>query len=83
MRYAAAINTDLDDLEEIPLEAYTVDQAAQALGIGRSRAWVMISHGEIPSIKLGKLRRVPVEALRAWVAAEVARQAAERSEALR
>jgi excisionase family DNA binding protein len=45
----------------------TVDEAAERLGIGRSHAYVFVMRGEIPSIKLGRSRRVPASALPEFV----------------
>ncbi len=41
----------------------TIDEAAQRLGIGRSHTYVYVLRGDIPSVKLGRSRRVPVAAL--------------------
>ena len=54
--------------------ALRVGEAAEALGISRSRVYELIAQGDIPKIKIGKSVRVPVEGLREWVAR---RQAAE------
>lgn len=45
-----------------------VDEAAVMLGTSRSKLYALISAGEVPSVKLGGSRRVPVEALKAWIA---------------
>ena len=45
----------------------TVDEAAQRLGIGRSHAYIFVMRGEIPSIKLGRSRRVPATAVDEFV----------------
>ena len=45
----------------------TPEQAADWLNISRSRVFELIAEGALPSIKIGKSRRVPVEALRRWV----------------
>ena len=45
----------------------TVDEAALRLGIGRSHAYIYVLRGELESVKLGKSRRVPVEAIDAFV----------------
>jgi excisionase family DNA binding protein len=45
----------------------TPEEAAQALGIGRDRIFRLIASGEIKSIKIAKSRRIPVEALKAYV----------------
>ena len=45
----------------------TIDEAAQRLGIGRSHAYIYVMKGEIPSVKLGRSRRVPAAALDEFV----------------
>lgn len=52
--------------------AYRVTEAAEAIGVSRAKAYELVSSGQLPSIRVGKSRRVPVEELRAWVAAQVA-----------
>jgi excisionase family DNA binding protein len=41
-----------------------VEEAAQFLGIGRQQAYAAVRSGEIPSIRIGKSWRIPVEALK-------------------
>lgn len=45
----------------------TVEQAAHRLGIGRSTAYTLIASGQLHSIRIGTLRRVPVESLARFV----------------
>jgi excisionase family DNA binding protein len=45
----------------------TVDEAAQRLGIGRSHAYIFVMKGELPSLKLGRSRRVPADELENFV----------------
>jgi excisionase family DNA binding protein len=47
-------------------------EAAEAIGIGRSKIYELLASGELPSIRIGGSVRVPVEALRAWIARQVA-----------
>lgn len=47
----------------------TVEEAADRLGIGRSLMYELIGRGEIASIRVGRLRRVPMESLSEYVAA--------------
>jgi excisionase family DNA binding protein len=47
----------------------TVEEAADRLGIGRSLMYELIGHGQIDSIRVGRLRRVPSESLTDYVAA--------------
>lgn len=44
-----------------------VELAAHALDLSRSQVCAMIATGELPSIKIGRSRRVPVAALRRWI----------------
>ena len=45
--------------------------AAEWLGLGRSTVYELIASGALPSITtIGRSRRVPLEALRAWVRAQ-------------
>ena len=43
-------------------------EAAELLGVSRSRVYELIAQGTIPSIKLGSTVRVPLDALRQWIA---------------
>ena len=47
---------------------YRPSEAAEAIGVSRSRVYELIASGEIPSIKVGSVRRVPVKELLEWVA---------------
>lgn len=52
----------------------TVEEAAERLGIGRSMAYRLIRDGEIDSVQIGRLRRVPTSAVTEYAARLVARQ---------
>ncbi len=41
----------------------TVEEAAERLGIGRTLAWQLVRSGDLGSVRIGKLRRVPVAAV--------------------
>lgn len=41
----------------------TVEEAAEQLGIGRTLTYKLIGNGEIESIRIGRLRRVPTTAI--------------------
>ncbi len=45
----------------------TVEEAAQRLGIGRTLAWQLVRDGQLPSVRLGRLVRVPVRGLEDWL----------------
>ncbi len=46
---------------------YRPAEAAEAIGVSRSRMYELISKGEVPSIRVGGVVRAPVDSLRAWI----------------
>lgn len=55
----------------------TVAEAAFVTGCSRSLLYLKLMSGEIPSIKIGRARRIPVAALDEWVARQVKEQASD------
>lgn len=51
----------------------SVRETAEALGIGRNRAYDLISAGVIPAVRLGRSIRVPKDTLEAWLEQEASR----------
>ncbi len=49
----------------------SVDEAAGALSLGRTRVYELVMKGDIASIKLGRTRRIPVAALREYVSRQL------------
>jgi excisionase family DNA binding protein len=49
----------------------TVPEVASALGIGRNAVYVLVLTGQLASIKIGRLRRVPVGALETFITAQL------------
>jgi excisionase family DNA binding protein len=47
-------------------------EAAEAIGIGRSKVYELLARGDLPSIRIGSSVRVPLDALRAWIARQLA-----------
>lgn len=47
---------------------YKPEEAAQELGMSRSNFYLLLASGEIESVKIGKLRRIPGAALDEYVA---------------
>ncbi len=45
----------------------TTKEAAEALGIGRSKIYELIMSGELESVRIGGSRRIPCEALADFV----------------
>ena len=53
---------------EIPLQAYTVEQVAEILNVGRDKVYFLLRTGQLRSIKIGKLRRITDQHLIDFVA---------------
>lgn len=47
---------------------------AEAIGVSRAKAYELIAAGEVPSVEIGGVRRVPVDELRALIARRLAEQ---------
>jgi len=41
----------------------TVEEAAERLGIGRTLMYALVTSGEVESVRIGRLRRIPADAL--------------------
>jgi excisionase family DNA binding protein len=50
----------------------TPQEAAEALSINRSTLYILLMRGEIPSIMIGRARRIPLFALQEWIAKQIA-----------
>jgi len=46
-------------------------EAAEVIGISRTKIYELLARGELPSVRIGASVRVPVEALRAWIARQL------------
>ncbi|GAA4664054.1 helix-turn-helix domain-containing protein [Amycolatopsis dongchuanensis] len=55
---------------------YSIEDAMQATGLGRTTIFELLRTGQLESIKVGRRRIIPADAIRAYFAAERARQAA-------
>ena len=57
------------------------DEARTLVGLGRTKFWELLSSGEIPSVSIGRARRIPAVALREWVDRQVGAAAARNDKA--
>ena len=46
---------------------YSIQEAANLLGISRSYAYELVRNGTIPALELGKKRVIPKEKFVAWI----------------
>ena len=61
----------------------TVSEAAERLGVGRSFLYGVIQRGGLPTVKLGRARRVPVSEIARYVERLQAEQEAEDTDGAR
>ena len=52
----------------------TIEQAAEKLGMGRTWCYERVHFGDIPSVKIGASRRIPVAEVDAYAARIIAEQ---------
>lgn len=57
-----------------PRVMLTVEQAAAALSIGRTTTYALIKSGELRSLTIGRLRRIPLDEIEAYTARLTAEQ---------
>jgi excisionase family DNA binding protein len=50
------------------LRAYTVEQVAEMLHVGRDKIYYLLRTGQLRSIKIGKLRRITDQQLAEFIA---------------
>lgn len=50
------------------MQAYTVEQVAEILHVGRDKVYALLRTGQLGSIKIGKLRRITSQHLDEFVA---------------
>ena len=44
-----------------------IEDAARVLSLGRSKTYQLVMEGAIPSIHIGRSRRIPAAALQRWI----------------
>ncbi|WP_243773256.1 helix-turn-helix domain-containing protein [Actinomadura barringtoniae] len=54
--------------KEVNVQAYTVEQVAETLQIGRDKVYFLLRTGQLHSIKIGKLRRITDRHLAEFIA---------------
>lgn len=53
----------------------TVEEAAEQLHIGKTKTYALVRTGELESVLIGRLRRIHIDAIRAYAAHLVSQQA--------
>jgi len=62
------VATRMQEERKQPTRLLTVAQTAAALGISRSRVYILVAQKHIPSIRLGSTIRIPENRLQDWLA---------------
>jgi excisionase family DNA binding protein len=60
------------EMQAYPKVLLTVEEAAWALSLGRTVVYELVMKREIESIKVGRMRRIPVTALHDYVGRQLA-----------
>jgi len=58
------------------------EETCEAIGVKRSTLFKMLDAGKIRSIKIGRLRRIPVQSIHQYIERQVAAQVGEMEEGL-
>jgi len=49
----------------------TIAEAGEIIRVGRTRMYALVASGAIPAVRIGRSVRIPVDALREWINANV------------
>jgi excisionase family DNA binding protein len=66
---AYVLGTTQPEEDTVDRLLYPVDEAAEILGIGRTKAWEMAASGELPTVRVGHRRLVRADDLEHYAAA--------------
>ena len=61
------MNVEAKEVEQEPVLLLRVEEAALRLGIGRTSLYRLIGTGDVESVQIGGLRRIPIPCLREYV----------------
>lgn len=66
--------TAADQFVAQPPVLLTVEEAARAMAVGRTTVYHLLAAGSLRSVRIGRARRIPLDAIRAYVAELAAEQ---------
>ena len=61
----------MDTNQVLPRLLVRVEVAARLCSISRSRMYELVAAGEVPSLCIGRSRRIPLDGLQAWIETRV------------
>lgn len=56
-----------DQVEQVPVLLLRIEEAAARLGIARTLMYQLVQNGEVESVHVGRLHRIPVACLEEYV----------------
>lgn len=68
MHTVTSVDVESEPTIDLTLALLTVEEAARRLGIGRTVCYRLISSGQLESVTVGRLRKVPADAVPNYVA---------------
>lgn len=57
----------LPNTAPLPRLLVSPEEGAEVIGVSRSRMYGLLASGEIPSLKIGKNRRIPLAEIELWI----------------
>lgn len=54
-------------------------ETAQALGIGRTLVYDLMREGQLSNLKIGRLRKIPLQTIEQWISSQIQAQKQETS----
>ena len=67
---------DLEPQDDPKRTLLTVEEAAKRLNIGRTKTYSLVRSGQIGSVQIGKLRRIPADEVESYAARLISEQSA-------
>lgn len=61
-------------MEDQPRVLLTAEEAAERLAVGRTAVYALLKSGQLESVRIGRLRRIPAEAVENYVQRLIANQ---------
>ncbi len=61
----------MDRERVLPQLLVKVEEAARLCRISRSQMYELMAAGEVPSLSIGRSRRIPLDRLQAWIDAQI------------
>lgn len=58
-------------VEPVPKLALSIVETAEAIGVCERTVQTLLSNGEIPSVRVGQRRLIPVDALKEWLSKRI------------